>query len=265
MRPIVIIPARMAASRLPGKPLADIAGRAMILRVMDAAREADIGPVIVAAGDEDIAEAVRADGGRAILTDPALPSGSDRVLAALKAIDADGDAAGAHDIIVNLQGDLPDMPPAALRDVVRALQQDTDADIATLAVAAAAGGDSEAARTNPNIVKAVLSERGGGLPARALYFTRSAAPWGAGTVWKHVGIYAYRRPALERFCALPPSKLEIRERLEQLRALEAGMSIVAATLDAAPDGVDTPEDLERARERFRARAAAKTDGDQSID
>jgi 3-deoxy-manno-octulosonate cytidylyltransferase (CMP-KDO synthetase) len=233
----------------------------MILRVMDAAREADIGPVIVAAGDEDIAEAVRADGGEAILTDPALPSGSDRVLAALRVIDP----AGAHDIIVNLQGDLPDLPASALRDVVRALQQDTDADIATLAVAAAAGGDSEAARTNPDIVKAVLSERGGGLPARALYFTRSAAPWGPGPVWKHVGIYAYRRPALERFCALPPSPLETRERLEQLRALEAGMSIVAATLDAAPDGVDTPEDLERARERFRARAAANTDGDQSID
>jgi 3-deoxy-manno-octulosonate cytidylyltransferase (CMP-KDO synthetase) len=243
MNPIVVIPARMAATRLPGKPLADIAGRPMILRVLDAARAGGIGPVLVAAGDREIVDIVRADGGRAELTDAGLASGSDRVLAALRAADPDR----THDVVVNLQGDLPDLPAHALAELMAALAADGDADMATLAVA----DDSDEARSNPNIVKAVLAERDS-LPARALYFTRAPAPWGPGPVWKHVGIYAYRRPALERFCALPPSKLEQREKLEQLRALEAGMRIVVAPLDGAPDGVDTPEDLERARARFSA-------------
>ncbi len=247
MNPIVVIPARMASTRLPGKPLADICGRAMILRVLDAAMAENAGPVLVAAGDPEIAEAVEAGGGRAVLTDPKLASGSDRVLAAVKAADPDG----AHDAVVNLQGDLPWLPAGTLRAALDALAADSEADIATLAVEDAA----RAAADNPNVVKAVLAARAG-LPARALYFTRAAAPWGEGPLWKHVGIYAYRRAALERFCALPPSALEQRERLEQLRALEAGMTIVAAPLDAVPDGVDTPEDLERARARFATRTSA---------
>lgn len=241
MNPIVVIPARMGSSRLPGKPLADICGRPMILRVLDAATAAGAGPAVVAAGEAEIVEAVEAGGGRAVLTDPDLASGSDRVLAALQALDPDG----AYDVAVNLQGDLPDLPAAAVRAALDALAADPAADIATLVVEDA----SEAARTNPNIVKAVLAERPG-LPARALYFSRAAIPHGDGAVFKHVGIYVWRRAALERFCALAPSPLEQRERLEQLRALEAGMTIVAAAIDAAPNGVDTPEDLERARARF---------------
>lgn len=241
MTPAVVIPARLAATRLPGKPLADIGGRPMIVRVLAAAEAEGIGPVLVAAGDREIAEAVEAAGGRAVLTDPGLASGSDRVLAALRTADPEG----AYDTVVNLQGDLPDLPEGTLRAALAALAADPGADIATLVVEDA----SAEARENPNIVKAVLAQRDG-LPARALYFTRAAAPWGDGPVWKHVGIYAYRRAALERFCALPPSPLEKRERLEQLRALEAGMTIVAAPVAHVPDGIDTPEDLERARRRY---------------
>ncbi len=243
MNPIVVIPARMAAVRLPGKPLADIAGRAMILRVLDAASAESAGPVLVAAGDREIVDTVEAAGFRALATDPALPSGSDRVLAALAALDPER----AHDVVVNLQGDLPDLPPGTLRAVLAVLAVDRAADIATLVVE-----DSRPEiRDNPDIVKAVLALREG-LPARALYFTRSPAPSGEGPFWKHVGIYAYRRAALERFCALPPSPLERRERLEQLRALEAGMTIVAAPVLDVPDGIDTPADLERARRRYAA-------------
>lgn len=245
MRVLVVIPARMASTRLPGKPLADIAGRPMILRVLDVARAAQIGEVAVACADPEIAAAVTADGGRAVLTDPALPSGSDRVWAAL----AELDPKGACEAVVNLQGDMPTLAPEALRTALTALAADPAIDIATLA--APTEGATELA--DPNIVKAVLALDPGGERGRALYFTRAPAPSGPGPVWRHVGLYAYRRAALARFTALPPSPLETRERLEQLRALEAGMRIDAALIAHYPLGVDTPEDLARARAWFAAR------------
>ena len=238
MNPIVVIPARMAASRLPGKPLAEIAGRPMILHVLDRAREAAIGPVIVACGEPEIASAVQAAGGTAVLTDPALPSGSDRAQAAL----AELDPAGRHDVVVNLQGDLPALPPAYLRAVLAPLA-DPSADLATL-VAPIADATEAAAE---QVVKAACAFAEGATIAPALYFSRAAIPWGAGPRWHHIGIYAWRRAALARFVALPPSALEQREKLEQLRALEAGMRVLCARVDHAPFGVDTPDDLARAR------------------
>lgn len=240
--PIVVIPARMASARLPGKPLADIAGRAMILHVMDRAREAGVGRVVVACSEEEVAAAVRADGGEAVMTDPDLPSGSDRVHAALCAIDPER----RHDIVVNLQGDLPTIEAETTRAVIRPLS-DPGVDIATATVAIVR--DEE--RTNPNVVKAVCAFPPGASVTRALYFTRATAPTGSGPLYHHIGIYAYRRAALERFVSMPPGILESRERLEQLRALEAGMRIDIALVDAAPLGVDTPEDLERARTILR--------------
>ena len=238
MNPILLIPARMASSRLPGKPLADIAGQAMIVRVWARAMAAGLGPVVVAAGEPEIVACVEKAGGRAVLTDPELPSGSDRIWAALKAIDPKG----AHDVVVNLQGDLPALDPGQLKTVVEALGK-SGADIATLA----APIDNAADETNPAVVKAVVAWDAGEKLGRALYFTRSTAPAGEGTLYHHVGLYAYRRDALESFVALPPSPLESREKLEQLRALEAGMSIWVARVDEAPLSVDTPVDLERAR------------------
>jgi 3-deoxy-manno-octulosonate cytidylyltransferase (CMP-KDO synthetase) len=237
MNPILLIPARMAASRLPGKPLADIAGQPMIVRVWRQAMAAGLGPAVVAAGEPEIVAAVEQAGGRAVLTDPALPSGSDRIFAALRAVDAHG----AHDIVVNLQGDLPALDPAQIRAVVTALA-DSGADMATLA----APIDNDADRTNPAVVKAVVAWDAKERLGRALYFTRASAPSGEGTLWHHVGLYAFRRAALTRFVALSPSPLETREKLEQLRALEAGMSIAVARVDSPPLSVDTPEDLERA-------------------
>ncbi|HEY2480658.1 MAG TPA: 3-deoxy-manno-octulosonate cytidylyltransferase [Caulobacteraceae bacterium] len=238
MNPIIVIPARMAASRLPGKPLADIAGQAMIVRVLRRALAADIGPVVVAAGDAEIVEAVDAAGGRAVLTDPALPSGSDRVLAALERVDPDA----RHEVVVNLQGDMPFLDPAAPRAAVELLAKETGCDIATLAAPEASPRD----RTNRDVVKAILAlspDQSGG---RALYFTRGV-PYGEGPIWRHIGLYAYRRAALIRFCAAPPSALERRERLEQLRALELGLAIHAAIVAEAPVSVDTAADLEAAR------------------
>ena len=243
MNPIVIIPARLAATRLPGKPLADIGGVPMIVRVLRLAEAAAVGPVAVACGDAAIEDAVRAAGGRAVMTDPDLPSGSDRVHAALAVLDP----AGAHDVVVNLQGDLPGLPPAFLRAVLSPLA-DAAVDIATLV--APVGSAAEAAA--PSVVKAVCAFEGGRDVARALYFSRVAAPWGDGPLWHHVGIYAFRRAALARFVALPPSALEQREKLEQLRALEAGMVVAVARVDHAPFGVDTPADLARARAEFAA-------------
>ncbi|MDE0148324.1 MAG: 3-deoxy-manno-octulosonate cytidylyltransferase [Rhodospirillaceae bacterium] len=235
---LVIIPARLAATRLPDKPLATIAGAPMIVHVWRRAVEADVGPVIVACADRAIAEAVEAAGGEAVMTDPALPSGSDRVHAAA----ASRDPEGRFDIVVNLQGDLPAIDPALIRASLVPLR-DPAVDIATLVVPTA----DPAERDNPNVVKAVMSLAEGAAAGRALYFTRAAAPSGAGPVWHHIGIYAWRRPALDRFVGLPPSPLEKREKLEQLRALEAGMRIDAAVADGVPFGVDTPEDLARAR------------------
>jgi 3-deoxy-manno-octulosonate cytidylyltransferase (CMP-KDO synthetase) len=238
MNPILIIPARMAASRLPGKPLADIGGVPMIVRVWARAVAAGLGPVVVAAGEIEIVQAVEKAGGRAVLTDPNLPSGSDRIWSALTAADPQG----KHDVVVNLQGDLPALDPDQLQTVVGCLQK-SGADIATLA----APIDNEADEVNPAVVKAIVAWDARERYGRALYFTRATAPAGEGLLYHHVGLYAYKRQALEEFVALPPSALEAREKLEQLRALEAGMSIAVARVDEAPLSVDTPADLERAR------------------
>jgi 3-deoxy-manno-octulosonate cytidylyltransferase (CMP-KDO synthetase) len=237
--PIVLIPARLAASRLPGKPLADIGGLPMIVRVLRAAEAAGVGPVAVAAGDSQIVEAVQAAGGRAVLTDPALPSGSDRIQAALAALDPDG----VHDAVINLQGDMPFVAPQILQACAALLAAEPACDIATVVAPEASADD----RSNPNVVKAVLSLAEGSCSGRALYFTRSTL-FGDAPVWRHVGLYGYRRQALARFNAAPPSPLERREGLEQLRALELGLSIWAALADTAPLSVDTPADLEAARQ-----------------
>jgi 3-deoxy-manno-octulosonate cytidylyltransferase (CMP-KDO synthetase) len=242
MNPIVIIPARMAATRLPDKPLADIGGQPMIVRVLKAAEAAGAGAVAVAAGDQAIVDAVEAAGGRAVLTDPALPSGSDRILAALAVLDPDR----RHDVVVNLQGDMPFVEPQVLSACVDLLATEPVCDIATVV----APEDSAADRANPDVVKAVLSLQPGQSHGRALYFTRSTLH-GEGPIWRHIGIYGYRRSALERFNAAPPSPLEQREKLEQLRALELGLSIWAAAIDKPPISVDTPADLEKARAHAR--------------
>ena len=242
MNPILLIPARMASTRLPGKPLADIAGRPMIVRVWEQARAAGIGPVVVAAAEGAILAAIEAAGGRAVLTDPALPSGSDRIFAALKAIDPEQ----RHDVVVNLQGDLPALAPEHICRVVAALE-DSGADIATLA----AEITDAAERDNPAVVKAVVAWDHTGRLGRALYFTRSTAPSGEGALFHHVGIYAFTRKALARFVALPPSPLEKREKLEQLRALEANMSIAVARVDRVPLSVDTAADLQRANKLLK--------------
>ncbi len=236
--PIVVIPARLAARRLPDKPLADIHGRPMIAHVVDRAREADVGPVLVAAGDQAIVDAVEGAGGHAIMTNPALPSGSDRVAAALAMIDPDHN----HDAVINLQGDLPTIAVADVRAALAPLRND-DVDIATLVTEITDPDEIN----NPNVVKAAVAITDGETIGRALYFSRATIPSGDGPLYHHIGIYAYRRDALERFVVLPPGVLEIRERLEQLRALEAGMRIDAARVDTIPLGVDTPADLERAR------------------
>ncbi len=236
--PLVLIPARMASTRLPGKPLADIQGLPMVVQVWKRAMEADIGPVVVAAAEEEVAAAVRDHGGTAVLTDPDHPSGSDRIWEAVTRLDPDG----RHDAIVNVQGDLPTVEPATIRAAFGPLA-DGGVDIATLAVAIT----DAAERTNPNVVKAVLELVPGARQGRALYFTRATAPWGEGDLYHHIGLYAYRRAALQRFVALPPAALEQREKLEQLRALANGMTISVALVDAVPLGVDTPEDLEKAR------------------
>ncbi len=237
MTPIVLIPARMAAHRLPGKPLADINGVAMVVRVQRQAALAKVGPVVVAAGDGEIAQAIQLAGGRAILTDQDLPSGSDRILAALNLLDPDRH----HDTVINLQGDMPFVPPAVLMACLAVLENIPECDIATLV----ASESDVADRNSPDVVKAILALQDPGV-GRALYFTRSTLH-GEGPIWRHVGLYAYRRAALERFCAAPPSPLELREGLEQLRALELGLSIWATVIDAAPISVDTPADLAAAR------------------
>jgi 3-deoxy-manno-octulosonate cytidylyltransferase (CMP-KDO synthetase) len=241
-RPLIAIPARLASTRLPDKPLADIRGEPMIVHVWRRAMEADIGPVIVAVAEEAIAEAIRAVGGTAVLTDPAHPSGSDRVHEAVMRHDPDR----RHDAVINLQGDLPALDPAAIRMAVAPLAT-AEVDIATLATEIR----DEAERADPNVVKAVIALVPGASIGRAIYFSRALVPSGEGPHWHHIGIYAYRRAALERFVALPPGVLEKRERLEQLRALEAGMRIDAGLVDTVPLGVDTPADLARIRQILR--------------
>lgn len=240
MNPLILIPARLAASRLPRKPLAMIGDQPMIVHVYQRACAAGIGPVVVAADSAEIADAVRAVGGQVVLTNPDHPSGSDRIYEALSLYDP----AGRHDVIVNVQGDLPTLDPAVVAAALRPLAE-PDVDIATLC----APITREEEKTASQVVKVVGSpqidrpER-----LRALYFTRATAPWGEGPLYHHIGLYAYRREALQRFVALPPSPLEIREKLEQLRALEAGMRIDVEIVDTVPLGVDTFEDLVRARD-----------------
>lgn len=235
--PLILIPARMEAARLPGKPLALIAGEPMIVRVWRRACAAGLGPVVVATDSEAIAAVVRAAGGDAVMTRADHASGSDRVFEALERYDPDGE----HQIVVNLQGDLPTIEPASLVAVLEPLD-DSAVEIATLAAVITC----EDARTNPNVVKMI----GAALTPvrqRALYFTRAAAPHGAGPLFEHIGIYAYRRRALRRFVTLPPSPLELREKLEQLRAIEAGMRIDVMLVPHAPIGVDDADDLARVR------------------
>jgi len=245
-RTLVLIPARMASTRLPGKPLLEIAGLPMIVHVLRRANEAGIGRVAVATDTPEIAAAVTAHGGEVVMTRPDHPSGSDRIFEALEKLDTRREA----DIVVNLQGDFPTISSQNIRDVVAPLS-DPAVDMATLA----AEIHTEEEATNPNVVKAVgsLIER---RRMRALYFTRATAPTGDGPRYHHIGVYAYRRAALERFVKLPPSPLEKQERLEQLRMLEAGMRIDITVVDTVPRGVDTPADLETARRilapRFRS-------------
>ncbi|MDB5532668.1 MAG: 3-deoxy-manno-octulosonate cytidylyltransferase [Hyphomicrobiales bacterium] len=235
--PIVLVPARMSSTRLPGKPLADIHGEPMIVHVWRRAMEAGVGPVVVAADAPEIVAAIEKAGGRAVLTRPDHPSGSDRIFEAIRLFDP----AGKHDIIVNVQGDLPTIEPQAVRAALEPLA-DPLVDISTLA--AEIRRDEE--KHDSNVVKLVgttVAPR----RQRALYFTRATAPWGDGPLFHHIGLYAYRRAALERFVTLPPSPLELREKLEQLRALEAGMRIDVTIVDSVPLGVDTAEELAQAR------------------
>ena len=243
--PIILIPARLGSTRLPNKVLADIAGQPMITHVLQRAREAGLGPVAVACGEAEIAEAVRATGGEAVMTDPDLPSGSDRICAALRVLDPEA----RFDTVINLQGDLPSIDPAYLSAVLLPLA-DPHCDIATLVAPITSVAEAEA----PSVVKCACAFAEGRNVAPALYFSRSPVPSGEGPLWHHIGIYAYRRAALARFVSLPPSALEQREKLEQLRALEAGMRIGAARVAVAPFGVDTPEDLAHARKILEASA-----------
>jgi len=248
LSPLVIIPARLAATRLPDKPLADIGGVPMIVHVWRRAVEAAVGPVLVAAADMAIVDIVKAAGGQALLTRPDHPSGSDRILEAAERFDP----GRRHDAVVNLQGDLPTIEPEAVRAALAPLADPAagapPVDIATIAAEIRRPEE----KTDPNVVKAVVAfTRGGsgGQPpmGRALYFTRATAPAGEGPLYHHIGLYVYRRTALERFVALPQGVLEQREKLEQLRALENGMRIDVARVDTVPLGVDTPADLERAK------------------
>jgi len=241
LNPIVVIPVRMASRRLPGKPLADIHGTPMVVHVLRRAEAAALGPVVVACAEAEVAAAVAAAGGRAVMTAPELPSGSDRVRAALGELDPEG----RHDVVVNLQGDRPEMPASALRAALEPLAN-PEVDIGTIAYEIS----DPAQRRDADVVKAVIALAPGARSGRALYFSRLPAPGGEGPMYHHEGIYAFRRRALERFVSLPPGWLERREDLEQLRALEAGMRVEVALVDSIPRGVDTPADLEGARARL---------------
>jgi len=239
--PIILIPTRLAATRLPNKPLAEIAGAPMIVHVWRRAVGAEIGPVVVASGDREIVDLVERQGGRAVLTEPELPTGSDRIHAAITALDPHG----AHDAVINVQGDMPMLDPAAIRLALAALA-DPETDIATLAAEIV----DPAALADISVNKVAAGFGDPTRPTRALYFSKAPVPWGEGPHYEHVGLYAYRRAALDRFVRLPRGVLEQRERLEQLRALEAGMRISVSLIDPAWLGVqvDTPADLAKARE-----------------
>lgn len=238
MSVLILIPARMASTRLPGKPLADIAGKPMIVHVAARAAESGLGRAVVATDTESVADAVRSHGFEAVMTRTDHQSGSDRIFEALSTLDP----AGKIETVVNVQGDLPTIEPGIIAAALAPLA-DPAVDIATLGVEIVR--DEE--KANPNVVK-IVGALLGPSRLRALYFTRATAPWGDGPLYHHIGLYAYRRAALQRFVGLKPSALEVRERLEQLRALEAGMRIDAEIVRSVPLGVDTPEDLERARE-----------------
>jgi 3-deoxy-manno-octulosonate cytidylyltransferase (CMP-KDO synthetase) len=240
---LILIPARMASTRLPGKPLAEIAGLPMIVHVLHRAQEAMLGRAVVATDDAGIVDAVTAHGGEAVLTRTDHPSGSDRIFEALERLDPKAEV----ETVINLQGDLPTIPPEDIRAVAAPLA-DRDVDIATLAAEIRVADE----HTNPNVVKAIGSPLSTDR-LRALYFTRATAPANDGPRYHHIGIYAYRRAALVRFVSLPPSALEQRERLEQLRALEAGMRIDVSIVNSVPLGVDTPDDLETARRMLAKR------------
>ena len=240
---LILIPARMAATRLPNKPLLDIAGLPMIVHVLRRAEAAGVGPVVVATDAEEIAAVVEKAGGRAVMTRADHPSGSDRIFEALGKADPQGRAK----LIVNVQGDLPTLEPADLKASLLPLKDDV-VDISTLAAEIVKPEE----RTNPNVVKVIGSPVGPGR-LRALYFTRATAPSGDGPLYHHIGLYAYRRAALAKFVTLPPSPLEKREKLEQLRALEAGMRIDVAIVKSVPLGVDTPHDLDAARAMLKGR------------
>jgi 3-deoxy-manno-octulosonate cytidylyltransferase (CMP-KDO synthetase) len=240
---LIVIPARLKATRLPDKPMAMIGGEPMIVHVWRRAVEAECGPVVVATDAEAVRDAILAAGGDALMTAPTHASGSDRVFEAVRRLDP----GGALATIVNLQGDLPTLDPSLVRSCLGALRNQ-DADIATLAARITRPEEA----SDPNVVKVVGTPLASPGTLRALYFTRATAPHGDGPLYHHIGIYAYRRAALERFVALPPSPLECRERLEQLRALEAGLRIHVALVDTIPLGVDTPADLARARALFGA-------------
>jgi 3-deoxy-manno-octulosonate cytidylyltransferase (CMP-KDO synthetase) len=241
---VIAIPARLASSRLPNKPLLDIDGEPIIVHVWRRATEAQVGRVVVAAADEEIVRVVEAAGGEAVLTPPDLPSGSDRIFNALRTIDPDG----TFDHVINLQGDLPNLDPKLIQNLATILLEG-DADIVTLA----APITNNAEHDDPNVVKAVIALGEGARLGRALYFTRATAPAGDGPLYHHIGIYGFTRAALERFIALSSSPLERRERLEQLRALEAGICINVGLVDTVPTGVDTPADLEKARQEMAAK------------
>jgi 3-deoxy-manno-octulosonate cytidylyltransferase (CMP-KDO synthetase) len=238
LNPVILIPARMGSSRFPDKVMAEIAGAPMIVQVWRRAVEADIGRVVIAAAEPVIIETIEAAGGEAVLTDPDHPSGSDRIYEALRKIDSEG----RHDAVLNVQGDLPTIEPEAIRAAMAPLSESA-VDIATIGAEITVAAE----RTDPNVVKVVAAIEPPARVGRALYFTRATAPSGDGPLYHHIGLYAYRRAALEKFVSLPPSILEQREKLEQLRALEAGMRIDLALVDTVPLGVDTPADLARAR------------------
>jgi 3-deoxy-manno-octulosonate cytidylyltransferase (CMP-KDO synthetase) len=255
---IILIPARLQATRLPRKPMADIAGEPMIVHVWRRAMEAEAGRVVVCTDAEEIKSAITKAGGEAVMTRADHMSGSDRIFEALSRLDPDGD----FEFVVNMQGDLPTLEPTLVTACLAPLQVSVKAGGPHLATIAAEI-KTESERTNPNVVKIVgtaVKIQGRPVPnrLRAFYFTRATAPHGDGPLYHHIGIYAYRRSAIERFVSLPPSPLELRERLEQLRALEDGMRVEVGLVDTVPLGVDTPADLEHARRIFAERAAPKS-------
>jgi len=240
-RPLIVIPSRIGATRLPRKPLAEIGGEPMVVHVWRAAIESGVGDVVVATDSLDIAVVIEKAGGRPVMTSSDHPSGSDRVFEAANLVDP----SGKIDIIVNVQGDQPVLDPSLIRDCVAPLD-DPAVDISTVAAVLT----DPSTVIEPSVVKMIGTPAGAAGVQRALYFTRAPAPFGPGPLYHHIGLYAYRRDALAQFVKMPPSPLEMREKLEQLRALEAGMRIDVKEVKSIPMSVDTPDDLEKVRDWF---------------